>query len=86
MKVEVVKDEKEFLEVMLAGEDLGVANLIVEKILESGGSFAAASVDHPIKGNPIIRIKAKNPKERLAKAVDSVGKDLSAVVAAVKKL
>jgi len=86
LKIEVLKDEKDYLEVMLPGEDLGFANFIVEQLLKSGGVFAAASVDHPIKGNPVIRIKGKDPKKSLSKAVDAAKKELSSAVAAVKKL
>ena len=86
MNVEIIKDEKNFLEVMLPGEDLGFANLVVEIMLSQDGVFAAASADHPIKGNPIIRIKSKDPKKVLSKALAETKKALSTASTAAKKI
>jgi DNA-directed RNA polymerase subunit L len=87
LKIEVLNSEKDRFDVLLHGEDLGFANMIVEKLLESKSvSFAAAEYDHPIKGNPIIRVKAKDAKKELAKAVESVEKELSEARAQLAKL
>ncbi|MFQ5405707.1 MAG: RpoL/Rpb11 RNA polymerase subunit family protein [Candidatus Micrarchaeia archaeon] len=77
MNVETLKDEEGFLEVKLSGEDLGVASLVVERLLHNKSvAFAGAKLDHPIKGNPVITVKAKNAKKELQKAVSEVAKDM----------
>ncbi len=77
MEIEILEGEKERFDVKLLGEDLGFANAIVEKLLASKSvSFAAAEYDHPMKGNPVIRVKAKDAKKELVHAIEAVEKDL----------
>ena len=87
MTVEVLKEDGDFLEVLLQGEDLGLANRIVEELLQNKSvSFAAAKLDHPIKGNPIITVKSKDAKKELSKAVASVAKDLQGIKVELEKV
>ncbi len=87
MKLEVLTDDKNRFDVLLHGEDLGFANTIVEKLLESKAvTFASAELDHPLKGNPIIRVKAKDAKKELSKAVAAVEKDLQEMLEKIEKL
>ncbi|MFH1257609.1 MAG: RpoL/Rpb11 RNA polymerase subunit family protein [Candidatus Micrarchaeota archaeon] len=86
MDVKTLKDEDEYLELMITGEDMGFANLVVEKLLESKSvTFAASSYEHPLKGNPIIKIKAKNPHKEMKKAVEKLKDELEKFEKELKK-
>ncbi|MFH0972155.1 MAG: RpoL/Rpb11 RNA polymerase subunit family protein [Candidatus Micrarchaeota archaeon] len=86
MEVKVLKDEDGYLEVMLMQEDLGFANLVVDRLLESRGvGFAASAYEHPLKGNPIIKVKAKDPHKELKKALEGVKEELEKFEKALKK-
>lgn len=87
MEVKILQDDSNRLDVMLKGEDLGLAKLVVEKLLESKSvTFAAADVEHPLIGNPIIRVQAKDPKKELEKAVDAVEKDFEKLEKQLQKI
>ncbi len=86
MDVELLESEKHLLKVKLKGEDLGFASLVVEKLLaEKTVSFASAAFDHPLKGNPVITVKAPDAKKQLVKALDAVADDLAELRGALKK-
>ncbi|MBU1197752.1 DNA-directed RNA polymerase subunit L [Candidatus Micrarchaeota archaeon] len=73
----VIKDEKDYLEFVLEQEDVGFTNLLVEKLLQNSDvTFAASSYDHPLKGNAVVKIRGKNPKKSLHKAIDESRKEL----------
>lgn len=77
MNVKVVSKEKEYLELRLEGEDEGLANWIAHKILEGKGATSASGVsDHPITANPVLRIRAKDAKKELHKALGSIREEL----------
>lgn len=66
----VLQDDKDYLEAEFERQDVGFFSIVVEKLLESKSvSFAAAAYDHPIKGNTILKIKAKDAKKELHKAL-----------------
>ena len=70
-KFKLLQDEKEYLEAEFERQDVGFFSFVVEKLLESKGvSFAAAAYDHPLKGNTILRVKAKDAKKELHKALE----------------
>ena len=63
-----------------------LSNLVAERLLESKNvSFAAAVLDHPLKGNPLLTVRAKAPHKELAKAIEAVHEDLSALASSLKK-
>lgn len=75
MDIVVIKNEKEYMEIMLKGEEPGIANALVEILLEdSSVEFAAYKLDHPQVGSPVLVVRVKD------------GSPLSAVKSAVKKL
>jgi DNA-directed RNA polymerase subunit L len=77
MPVEVLAKGEGKLELMLRGEDIGFANLVVHELLKSKAvGFASAIYDHPMTGNPVIKILAKDPKKELEKALNSVKKQV----------
>lgn len=78
--IEVVRETDEETEFALKGENAGLANFLVEKLLESKGvSFAATKVDHPLFNNPHITIRAKKPAAELKKALEAVADDVKAM-------
>lgn len=75
MTTEILVEEERKLELMLRGEDIGFANLVVQELLKSKSvGFASATYDHPMTGNPVIKILAKEPKKELEKALNHVRK------------
>ncbi len=86
MNVEILKDEKDYVEIRFPGEDLGMANLIAHDLVSTGAAtFAAASLDHPITANPVLRVRGKDPKKEIAKSAERLAKKLSELSASGKK-
>ena len=84
--IKVLADEKDYLEVMLENEDVGFSNLLVEKLLkEKDVTFAASAYDHPLRGNPVLKIKGKNPRKHLKDAIHEARKELEDLQDLVKK-
>ena len=83
--MEFLVKEKDYIEVKLEREDLGFAQFVVSKLLEDKSvSFAATSPDHVLKGNPIIKVRAKDAKKALASAFDDAAKEISEAKKAMK--
>ena len=81
MNVQIIKEDKDFLEVKLAGEDLGLANMVAQELVSSGAAeFAYAALDHPITANPVIRVRAKDGQKEIAKAAAACAKKLDALL------
>ena len=85
-KFRLIADEKEYLEAEFERQDVGFFNLVVEKLLESKGvSFAAAAYDHPLKGNTVLKVRAKDAKKELHKALEETGFELQQFAKALGK-
>jgi len=77
MNVKVLSKEKEYLELKLEGEDEGFANWLAHKLLEGkSATFASGTVDHPITANPVLRIRAKDAKKEMHKALKEMQVEL----------
>ena len=75
MEIEILKSEKDYLEVSIKGEDIGFINAIKELLFEDADvEFAAYRLDHPIVASPVLMVRMKK------------GNPISAVRTAVKKL
>ncbi len=75
MDIEILKNEKDYLEVTIKGEDIGFINAIKELLFDDPDvAFAAYRLDHPIVASPVLIVRMKK------------GSALSAVRTAVKKL
>ena len=84
--IKVVADEKDYLELHLEREDVGFTNLLVEKLLKDKDvSFAASAYDHPLRGNPVLKIKGKNPRKHLKEAIRATRKELESLQALLEK-
>ncbi len=85
-KFKVLQDDKDYFEAEFEKQDVGFFNLLVEKLLKSKGvSFAAAAYDHPLKGNAIVRVKAKDAKKELHKAFEETEFELEQFLKALDK-
>ncbi len=77
MEIEVIKNEREYLEVALTGADveIGFPNALKEILLEDKDvEFAACRQDHPLVAPPVLMVRV------------SEGTALSALRSAIKKL
>ena len=75
MDVEVIKNEKDYLEIAIKGEDIGFINAVKELLFDDVDvEFAAYRLDHPIVASPVLMVRMKK------------GNAVSAVRTAVKKL
>ena len=75
MEIEIVKSEKNYVEIIVRGDDYGVANAVKELLLEDKDiEFAAYRVDHPQVGKPVLMVRTKD------------GNPINAVKYALKKL
>ncbi|VVC00094.1 DNA-directed RNA polymerase subunit L [uncultured archaeon] len=75
MEVKVIKNEKEYMELEIIGEEYGLVNTIKELLLEDKSvEFAAYRMDHPLVASPVLMIRVKE------------GSPLFALRSAIKKL
>jgi len=75
MDVEVIRNEKDYLEVAIKGEDIGFINAVKELLFDDTDvEFAAYRLDHPLVASPVLMVRMKK------------GSPVSAVRTAVKKL
>lgn len=77
MELQILKQEKDSLEIQL--DNLTFAELLrVYLNKDSEVKFAAWKREHPTK-NPILAVKAKNPKKAIKDAVSAITKDLDRI-------
>ena len=84
MKVEVIKSEKEDLEVKV--DSVTVAEILRVYLNEQGVKFAAWRKEHPTK--PIvfkIQTSGKTSKKAISEAVSAIKKDASKISTVLKK-
>lgn len=77
MELKILKDEKDELEVEL--DNVTLAEVLRVYLNEdSDVSFVAWKREHPTK-NPVLKVKAKNPKKAIKDAVSTVAKELDKI-------
>lgn len=76
MEIEVIKNERDYLEVALKGDvEIGLPNALKEILLEDKDvEFAACKLDHPLVASPVLMVRVSD------------GTALSALRSAIKKL
>jgi len=73
--MKVIKDTKNELEIEITGETHTLCNALRKALMEDKDVKSAAyGIDHPIVGEPVLYIKAKNPKKSLKKAAETIKK------------
>ncbi|VVB69799.1 RNA polymerase Rpb3/Rpb11 dimerisation domain protein [uncultured archaeon] len=78
VKFEELKS-KESYKLKFEGEDQGLLQPIVEKIVESGTGFASSVLDHPLQGNVILTVKDSKAKEKVKKACKEVIEEIQSI-------
>lgn len=80
MKLKILKEKNETMEIEIEGERHGFPNALVSSLQsDSSVELAAYKVEHPLIGNPKIIIKVKkgkDPRQALKAAAESLSKDL----------
>ncbi|BCS90624.1 MAG: DNA-directed RNA polymerase subunit L [Candidatus Micrarchaeota archaeon] len=85
MSVKVIKDSKDELVLEFDGTDTTVADLVSSYLTATQDvEFAGVYKSHPEIGNPQLIIKAKNPKDKLNKALSKIENDLDTILKAIK--
>lgn len=83
--LKIISYDKNELVVRLDEVDLGVVNLVTQKLLEEREiDFAASDYDHPISGNPVLRVQGKDVKKHLLNALKEAKEEISALEKALK--
>ena len=63
MEIEVVKDTKLELEMIIHGENHSLCNVLRKYLMEDDDvEYAVYGIDHPLTGEPIMTIKTKRTK------------------------
>ncbi len=71
--MKVIKDTKTELEIEITGESHSLCNTLRKTLMDDEDVEAAAYVvEHPIIGEPKLYVKAKNPKQSLKTAAETV--------------
>lgn len=84
MEINILKDEKEELEVEL--ENITLAEILrVYLNKDSDVDFVAWKREHPTR-KPILNIRGKNPKKAIKEGVSAITKDLDKVEKEFEKL
>ncbi len=77
MKIKVKKEKDDKLILEVDEERHTIPSLICWALLKDNDvEEASYTLDHPIVGEPEIRIKGKNPRKSLEKARKRIGKEL----------
>lgn len=82
MNLEIIKSEKNFLELKYTGDAHTILNLIKRRLLEDKSvEFAGYNKPHPLKEESVLVIRTKkgNPEKTLKNAVKSIVKDLQSL-------
>lgn len=88
MKVTVLKEEKDFIELELAGETHTLANFIRNELWDNKETeIASYNIKHPQISQPILAIKAKSkPKKVLQATIEDAKKKVDDFRKKVQKL
>lgn len=84
--MKILEDDKGQLKLLMEGVDMGVAQALAEKLLETKDvTFASAVYDHPTKRNPVLHVKGKNLKKEVANAAKAVKEEAQSFEEALRK-
>jgi len=87
MEINVLKDDKDFLEIEIKGEGHTLCNLLRKQISnEENTKFSSYQIKHPLVSQPILNVKADNPRKAVLRAVDSSLKLIKEFRSELKKL
>lgn len=82
MKINVLKDETNELQIEFETHDVTIPDMIASKLLENDDvAFAGVGKDHPEVGKPKLTIKTnkKKAKDALLKAIEELDEEISSL-------
>jgi DNA-directed RNA polymerase subunit L len=88
MELEIIKSEKNYVEIQVIGDDYGIAASVKEMLLEDKDiEFAAYRMDHPQIGKPVLMVRTKegNPVSAIKYAVKKLKKQATEFKDAIKE-
>lgn len=89
MEVNILNEEKDFIELEVKEESHTLCNSLREALNENDSvSFAAYSIKHPLVSSPILVVKTKEgkPRKAIERAVSSLRAQIKDIRSAAKKL
>lgn len=85
MELKVVESKAERMKIEVTGETHTLLNTIRENAWKSGADQATYKLDHPYMSQPVISVRAKNPKKVLTSAAQMLSDDAKAFATAFKR-
>jgi DNA-directed RNA polymerase subunit L len=85
MELKVIEDGSDKLKIEVQGETHTLLNVIRENAWKSGAEQASYMIAHPYMSQPVITIRAKNPKKVLVAAAQVLSDDSKEFVAAFNR-
>ncbi|MBI2598582.1 MAG: DNA-directed RNA polymerase subunit L [Candidatus Diapherotrites archaeon] len=88
MELELVKEEKNYLEFFLKGERYTFPNLLKSRLMnDSAVTFVSNKLDHFLldKTHFVLRTDGKSPRKAIEDAIKEIEKDLSDFEREIKK-
>jgi DNA-directed RNA polymerase subunit L len=77
MKLEVIKNESDYLEFFIEGERHTLTNLLKERLSQDDKvEFVAYRLDHPLENKARFVLRAKSAKKVLNAAIKEIVKEL----------
>lgn len=83
MKVNVVENDKGKLKLEVG--DLTLVNLLNEVIWQKNPKLSAYAKEHPYLSDPVLLVKATDPKKTVISAANQIVKDISSLKKQVSK-
>ena len=84
MKVKILEEDKEKINVELVGESPTLTELLAEQVWEQNGESSAIR-EHPFMKEPRIIVIGNNPKKLLEKAAESIEEQCTGLKEELKK-
>jgi DNA-directed RNA polymerase subunit L len=88
MEIEILKSEKNYIEIAVKGDEYGIASAVKDLLLEDKDiEFAAYRIDHPLVGKPTLMVRTKegNPLNAVKYALKKLKKNASDFKDAIKE-
>lgn len=88
MKLNFLKDQKDYVEVLLEGEEHSFPNALRERLLgEKGVEFVSVTREHPTAAWPklVLRTKGRGARDALKAAVKELHKEAKEFAAQMKR-
>ena len=75
MKLNALEKKKDSWKIEVQGESHTLVNALREKSWEKGAQQASYAINHPYLSQPVITVRAENPKKVLSDSAQAVADD-----------